>query len=197
MKLDATYWQNRYLENDTAWDLSKVSAPIKSIIDQLTDKNINILLPGAGYGHEARYLYNCGFKNVTVLDFAPAPLEHLTTQLPADHRFRLVVEDFFNHSGNYNLILEQTFFCALELRFRESYFKHMHHLLSNHGNLTGLLFNFEQQRPGPPFTCGPEEYMQLAAPFFTIDDLEPCKNSEDSRLGKEYIFKLTKRTDGN
>ncbi len=197
MKLDATYWQNRYLENDTAWDLGKASTPLKSIIDQLPDKNIAILVPGAGFGHEVRYLYDSGFKHVTVLDIAAAPLLHLAKQLPSDHPFSLVQKDFFDHSGNYDLILEQTFFCALELRFRESYFKQTHRLLKNNGVLTGLLFYFKQQHPGPPFTCSPEEYTQLAVPFLTIDRLEPSKNSEGSRQGKEYIFKLTKHNHGN
>ena len=57
------YWQNRYLENSTGWDLGDISPPIKAYIDQLNNKNIKILIPGAGNAHEAEYLHNQGFKS--------------------------------------------------------------------------------------------------------------------------------------
>jgi thiopurine S-methyltransferase len=197
MILDETYWQERY-ENDTAaWDLGHASRPLKTFIDNLKDKEISILLPGAGYGHEVLYLYNQGFTNVTVVDVASASLEHLASKLPRDHGYTLLHQDFFAHTGSYDLILEQTFYCALELRFRESYFKHMHRLLNKNGMLVGLLFHFEQKKPGPPFTCTPEEYKRMAQSYFTICSLEPCTISEPSRAGKELFLQLQKQADGD
>jgi len=195
--LDATYWQERYLNKQVGWDLGTISRPLKEYIDGLTNKDLHILLPGAGYSHEAFYLFKKGFKNVTILDLARAPLAHIAKQLPTDHGYKLVHEDFFAHQSRYDLILEQTFYCALELRFRESYFKHMHRLLNNGGILAGLLFHFDQQRPGPPFTCSPEDYRTMASRYFTINLLKPCSNSEPSRTGKELFLQLQKHVDGN
>jgi thiopurine S-methyltransferase len=192
--LDAAYWQERYLNNQTGWDLEAISRPLKEYIDSLTNKTLAILIPGAGYGHEALYLFKKGFKHVTILDLASEPLEHIANKLPEDHPYRLVHEDFFTHQGFYDLILEQTFYCALELRFRESYFKHMHHLLHSDGMLAGLLFHFDQERPGPPFTCSPAAYRVMASRYFTIKSLTPCLNSEPSRAGKELFLQLKKNT---
>lgn len=64
------FWDNHYNINVTPWDMEKVSPPLKSYIDQFKDKNIHILIPGAGNGYEAEYLWNNGFINTDVLDIA-------------------------------------------------------------------------------------------------------------------------------
>lgn len=196
-ELDSTYWKNRYNDGTARWDLGHVSMPLKAYIDTLENKAVRILIPGAGYGHEALYLKSQGFLHVTVLDYALEPLKTLDALLPPDHGYTLVYEDFFTHTGCYDLILEQTFYCALSLRFRESYFKHMHALLTTNGVLVGLLFYFEQVNPGPPFSCTPEDYERMARVHFYIMSLEPCLNSEPSRAGKELFLQLLKKEHGN
>lgn len=44
IKLDQQYWQERYTKNSIGWDLGKVSTPLKNYINQLTDKDISILI---------------------------------------------------------------------------------------------------------------------------------------------------------
>jgi methyl halide transferase len=41
-----SYWNNRYLEENTTWDLGQVSPPLKNYIDQLENKAVSILIPG-------------------------------------------------------------------------------------------------------------------------------------------------------
>ena len=41
-KLTQGYWENRYLMQDTGWDIGQISAPFKAYFDQLRDKNIKI-----------------------------------------------------------------------------------------------------------------------------------------------------------
>ena len=73
-KLSSEYWSNRYQNNDTGWDLKKITPPIKSYVDQLTDTSISILIPGAGKGYEGEYLHKLGFHNVHILDFSKEPI---------------------------------------------------------------------------------------------------------------------------
>ncbi len=192
MKLDATYWNDRYKQGSTAWDLGRVSAPMRAIIDSISDKNIRILIPGAGNSHEAQYVIQQGFTDITVLDYASAPLDRLKGRGLDLSRLTLVNDDFFGHDGTYDLILEQTFFCALELRFRESYPLKIHQLLSNGGMLKGVLFNFPEQRTEPPYTGTVAEYKGLFEPLFEICKLEPAEFSEPDRAGKELYIELKK-----
>ena len=69
------FWSLRYKEARTGWDIGYPSTPIKSYIDQLPNKEINILIPGAGNAYEAEYLFKNGFEQVHILDIATAPLE--------------------------------------------------------------------------------------------------------------------------
>ena len=50
------YWEERYQKGETGWDAGTITTPLKEYIDQLTDKNLTILIPGAGNGHEFDYL---------------------------------------------------------------------------------------------------------------------------------------------
>ena len=77
LTLDANYWDNRYQENTSRWDLGKVSPPIKAYVDSLTDKSLKILIPGGGNSWEAEYLHQKGFTHVFVVDLASTPLQNL------------------------------------------------------------------------------------------------------------------------
>ena len=57
------YWDSRYETHETGWDIGEPSTPLKTYIDQLRDKSISVLIPGAGNAYEAAYLYENGFFN--------------------------------------------------------------------------------------------------------------------------------------
>jgi len=191
--LDKYYWEARYLNNTTGWDLGHISRPIKEYVDQLKNKDLKILIPGAGNSYEAEYLMGRGFKNITVIDIVKEPLKNLESRITKNNSITLIQEDFFNHTGSYDIIIEQTFFCALELRFRESYFKKASQLLNREGLLIGILFNFSQTRTTPPFGGSKNEYLRLSRPYFNILKMEECYNSEPSRQGKELFLKIIKK----
>lgn len=107
---DAEYWQNRYIQNETGWDTQKITQPLKEYIDQLNNKELKILIPGAGNGYEYEYLLNEEFKNVTVLDIAQQPLQNIKRRVVNCNINQLICDDFFNHYEKYDLIIEQTFF---------------------------------------------------------------------------------------
>ena len=67
---EQSYWSQRYLDGHTGWNIGYPSTPIKTYVDQLDNKDISILIPGAGNAYEAEYLWEKGFRNVDVLDIA-------------------------------------------------------------------------------------------------------------------------------
>jgi hypothetical protein len=193
MKLDNNYWNDRYIENDFGWDVGEVSSPLKNYFDQIEDKSIHILIPGAGNAHEAEYLFKNGFKNVFVLDFAKKPLEEFKTKNPLFNSNQLFCENFFEHKNQYDLIIEQTFFCAINPTLRTQYAKHMHSLLNENGKLVGLLFN-ENLNPGnPPFGGSKTEYLNYFEKLFTIEIFDSCYNSIKPRENKELFIKFVKK----
>lgn len=190
--LNKSYWENRYTENETGWDIGVVSTPLQTYIDQLTNKNISILIPGAGNGYEYDYLLNKGFKDTYVMDIAQKPLDTILERNEIEKR-HLIHQDFFEHNGQYDLIIEQTFFCALDPTLRRNYVTKMLELLKPKGKIIGLLFNFELTLEGPPFGGSKEEYINLFNDYFTIKTLENCYNSIKPRSNRELFFIFEKK----
>ena len=123
--VNQAYWEERYHNHQTAWDIGAISPPMKSAIDQLAfqypdKKDLNILIPGAGMGYEAIYLHQKGYTNVHVLDIAKKPLAEIALKcenFPEDH---LQCTNFFDFQKEpFDMILEQTFFCAIPPNNRE------------------------------------------------------------------------------
>lgn len=193
MELNSAYWQSRYERNEIGWDVGTITAPLKAYIDQIENRSLRILLPGGGNSYEFDYLKASGFTEVYVLDYAEQPLKNIRERSPHLDSKYLIQADFFSHKGSYDLILEQTFFCALDPSLREHYVTHMHELLSPKGKLTGLLFQFPLTASGPPFGGSKEEYEERFSPLFTLHVLETAYNSIAPRKGNELFFIFSKK----
>ena len=187
-----SYWTELYKKNEAAWDAGSITTPLKTYVDQLKDKNIKILIPGAGNGHEAEYLFVNGFKNVFVLDISNAPIENIKKRLPAFPPNQLITGDFFKHEETYDLIMEQTFFCALDRDLQKKYAAQMQSLLKTGGRLAGVLFIDPLDNTIPPFALPKQDYIHLFQPYFKIRTLEPCYNSIKPRQGRELFMILEK-----
>jgi thiopurine S-methyltransferase len=185
--MDSDFWNNKYLENKTGWDIGEISTPLKEYIDQLENKDIKILIPGCGNAYEALYLWRMGFRNVFLIDIAPEVLKNFSAKHDYFPKDQMICGDFFDHKGEYDLIFEQTFFCALEPKLRPEYVKKMSGLLSKEGKLVGLLFknNFEE---GPPFGGDRNEYLAMFDEDFELIKMEESYNSIKPRSGAELFF---------
>lgn len=190
-QLDAAYWESQYKAKTTGWDLGKVSPPIQTYVDRIDNKNNSILIPGCGNSYEAEYLLENGFTNITVIDIAPTPVADLKEKFKNNPNIRIVLGDFFEHQGKYDLIIEQTFFCALPPIMRQKYVWKMHQLLADEGKLAGLLFNrtFEIS---PPFGGSKAEYELLYTAAFEFLKMDVCPNSIAPRANSELFFELKK-----
>ncbi len=197
--LNENYWEQRYRQAETAWDIGNISEPLKNYFDQLTDKQIRILIPGCGNAYEAQYLFEQGFTNVHLLDWSASALQNFKERVPSFPSEQLLQQDFFTYkpstaAEHYDLIVEQTFFCALQPELRIDYVRKMHELLRDGGKLVGLLFRRKfEERQGPPFGGDIEDYQPLFAPYFTFKTFELCYNSIAPRAGSELFINLVRR----
>ena len=192
-KFDRTFWSKKYQAGQTGWDMGGVSPPIQAYIDQLERKDMSILIPGAGNAYEAAYLFEQGFQDITILDLAKQPLENFKKRVPEFPDDRLLQQDFFTLEGQFDLILEQTFFCALDPSLRVDYIDKMKSLLKPGGKLVGLLFDFRLTEEGPPFGGDADAYSLAFQAQFNLKTMAPCYNSIKPRQGKELfiIFEKT------
>jgi len=94
--------------------------------------------------------------------------------------------------GNYDFIIEQTFFCALPPTMRQKYVWKMHQLLKDGGKLIGLLFNREFEI-SPPFGGSLAVYEQLFYEAFIFNTISLAVNSIPSRANTELFFEFQSR----
>ncbi len=187
--MNAKFWNDKYINQQTGWDLQSVSPPIENYFEENNiAKNASILIPGCGNAHEAEFLLSQGFTNITLIDIATVLTEKLKEKFKKNEEIKIITEDFFQHIATYDYIIEQTFFCAINPIMRQNYATKMHELLQPNGKLIGVLFASEFENDGPPFGGNATEYKALFQEKFHIKTMEICYNSIKPRQNNELFF---------
>ena len=112
IKLDKAYWDSRYQSDNIGWDIGFVSPAIKNWFDIQENKDLHILIPGAGSGYEVSYAHKIGFKNVFYMDISSEAVALFKSKNISFPENRILSSDFFdlNLSSHFDIIIEQTFF---------------------------------------------------------------------------------------
>lgn len=182
--MEKEFWDKRWMEQETGWDIGYVSTPLQEYFDELSDKNIKILIPGAGNSYEAEYLHKQGFTNVYVIDISEHAIASFKKRCPDFPGEHIITGDFFELNDKFDLIVEQTFFCALLPEMRKAYCHKMSELLSESGKLVGLLFDIPFDG-GPPFGGNTKMYNALFGNSFSAVSIKRCHNSIKPRKNRE------------
>ena len=193
MILDESFWDNKYKSEQTGWDIGSISTPLKEYFDQLTNKELKILIPGGGNSYEAEYLHNLGFKNVFVIDISSTALSNIQKRAPSFPSKHLINANFFELKNSFDLIIEQTFFCAINPDLRPEYASKMSELLLIKGKLVGLFFNIPLFEDRPPFGGSKKEYIPYFKPYFKLEIIETSYNSVLERKDNELFIKFIKK----
>jgi len=198
--LSAQAWNDRYLNQNTPWDLSGPTPEFQRLMEtNLFKRGMNVIIPGGGRGYDAVELAKHGVVPYLV-DFAPEPLKQTLERAAAEKvtvytyrkDFFTLLDDSF-HRGFYDAVLEYTFYCAIDPQLRAEYAQRAAELLRPHGLFVGLFFPTEMDREGPPFVVSEEDVRASFSPYFDITFERP-KKSIGAREGREFLGILKKRT---
>jgi len=190
---NSEFWENKYIKNQIGWDIGYIATPIKEYFSQFKDKTVKILVPGAGNAYEVEYLYNAGFKNIFLLDFAEFAINNFKNRIKYFPENQIIKEDFFLHTEQYDIIIELAFFSSIKKEIRPNYASKIYDLLLPKGKFIGLLFNHEFEKNYPPFGGTKEEYLNLFKPYFNIKTMEVAYNSIKPRANRELFLHLIKK----
>lgn len=193
IEINQEFWNHLWENRITHWDIGYPSPAIAHFMEKVDSKDASILIPGCGNAYEAEYLDKMGFKNITIIDIAPIAVEFLRKKFEGNPSVTIVCGDFFELEGKYDIIIEQTFFCALPPERRKDYVVKMHSLLNERAYLVGLLFDKDFGNPYPPFGGHKDEYVQLFSERFDLKKMENCYNSIPKRQGSELFIQLMKK----
>ena len=194
-------WNARYLEQDTPWDKGTATPVLDEIIARRPEifAGQQVLVPGCGAGHDARWLAANG-AIVTGLDIAPLAVVQARALDPG-HTVNFAVGDFLNPSpdldGAFNLLWEHTCFCALDPSLRPAYLEAAHQVLAPGGMVIGVFFinpEMDEGETGPPFGIDAKklEANWKTAGFELVDSWVPAAGF-DGRIGRERVMFLKKQ----
>ena len=190
---DENYWNDKYLTDKIGWDIGYVSTPIKDYLDQVSTKNIQILIPGCGNAWEGEYAINNGFVNTHLIDLSTDAISKFKKRVPNFPENQIYHGDFFKHEVKYDLIIEQTFLSALHPTMRKDYAKQMANLLKTGGKIVGVIFGIDLYHDHPPYGGHKDEYQELFEPYFKVHTFETANNSIPPRSGNEIFLILEKK----
>ncbi|MBI3596408.1 MAG: methyltransferase domain-containing protein [Nitrospirae bacterium] len=201
---DAAFWAKLYRVGDTGWDQG---GPSPGLVDFLKDdvgarramplRSGCALVPGCGHGHDARALASAGF-DVIGLDVVKSAVREAARLAKSEGLtgIRFEQADFFDLSGilrgPYDLIFENTFFCAIDPGLRDRYVETAANLLHPGGFLLGIFYNI-QPETGPPFGVTREELIERFGHRFTLA-LDRVPRSISRREGKELLMLWQRKT---
>ncbi len=188
---DSSYWEQRYQEKTTRWDLGQAAPAFVSLLNSqetLTPGRTAVL--GCGRGYDALLFAEHGFE-VLGFDFAPSAIAEATSLVQAaGSTAKFLQRDIFDLATefpqDFDYVVEHTCFCAIPLERRPEYVQLVRSLLRPKGELIALFFTHNRSG-GPPFGSTPAEIVQYFEADFEILSLESVANSVPSRQGEEHI----------
>ena len=161
----SSFWEQRYEKGEIGWDLGAETPVFTAISEKLKPGKVCIL--GCGNGYDAISFSKKGFS-VTAVDFARTPINNL--QIAARSlslSIETIKKDIFDlipdYSSQFDYIIEQTCFCAIDPRKRQQYSNLVHDLLKVGGKLIGLWMPLDKDiiDGGPPFGVKENEIKKL------------------------------------
>ncbi len=192
-----TDWSGCYQRGETPWEKGKPTPVLEEVLARHPEVfRGRVLVPGCGFGHDARWLAEHGMK-VTGADIASQAIEGaqaMDTEKRVD--FRLV--DLFalpeDMRGAFDVVWEHTCLCALPLELRNAYAGAIKSSLKTNGMVAGVFFMNPDMDPGeegPPFGISVEELEKLWRDAgFTVENSWVPSVGYEGRIGRERVLLL-------
>ena len=189
-----TDWEANYQTNETPWEKG---APSPGLVEFLRTEPIHgrVLVPGCGFGHDARALAATA-DEVVGIDIAPSAVKGARA-FPNVGGESYELADLFalppRLRGCFDWVWEHTCFCAIDPSMREAYVAAVAGALRPGGHLLAVFYlDPGHARPdeGPPFGVSQAELDAFFSPHFTLLREWLPQKADPGREGREWMRML-------
>ena len=194
------FWENRYTENDTGWDLKGPTPLFVELVKNLKKGSLCII--GCGRGYDAITFAKKGFR-VTAVDFAPTAISSLKIMADKENvKINMLQRDIFSlfpeYENSFDYVIEQTCFCAIHPSRRNDYEYLVRGILKNGGHIIGLWFPLDKlsSEGGPPYGTSVDDVKSLFNSNWKIKKEEFSDYSIKPRQGREKLIIFKNIKDG-
>jgi len=190
------FWDNLYKSNLFRWDLGRPTPVFLRLVEGDLFEPGEMLVLGAGHGHDARLFAQRGFA-VTAVDFSAEAIEAMNQLDDPEFPVEIVQADFFSlpsaWNGRFDYILDYTSFCAVLPQRRSEYADLVTRLLKPNGIYIILAFPIGNRPGGPPYVVQPEAIIELYTERgFALQHRESPVDSVAGRKWYEELLVLEK-----
>jgi methyl halide transferase len=193
------FWDELYASSQDGWELGEPAPALVARLDAglPLPRGARVAVPGAGRGHDARFLARRGYE-VTGFDFAEAAVRD-AHRLAADEGVHVIFErrDVFtlaaDYGSSFDAVWEYTCFCAIDPDRRAEYAQVLHDILRPGGLLLACFYPLREGTDGPPFPVSRDSIDAALAPRFDVLEAAPPAGSPARRRGLEWLVLARRR----
>lgn len=192
---DSRWWTRIYHEEKTpGWDLGAPAEALKDMLPRLKLPKSRVLVPGCGEGHDAALFARDGHL-VTAVDFSEEALQRAKSHYGHLSNLEFRQADLFEmgseFDGQFDVIFEHTFYCAIPPRRRQELVANWTRWLSPGGHLMGVFFAMDKP-VGPPYGGSEWELRRRLQKSYRFLFWGRWRQSLPRRQGKELFIYATK-----
>lgn len=191
-----TDWEARYQVGDMPWEKGSGAPPLLELLGKM-DHTLwgegSVLVPGCGFGHDARILSAAGLQ-VLGMDLSPTAVARAKAFVPVgeeDYQLGDFLDPDWQSEVEFTSIWEHTCLCAIDPSQRPAYAAAAARILPRGGILAGVFFlnPFDpgEEQSGPPFGATLEELESLFSPWFEKLEGWVPQQAYPGREGREWI----------
>jgi len=191
------FWEGLYASGGDGWDLGRPTLPLVDFVTTTPPPRGRVAVPGAGRGHDARFLAARGY-DVTAIDFSTAAVTAARGLVMRDGvNVEILQRDIFSLPRDYahafDGVWEYTCYCAIDPARRGAYVDVLRAIIRPGGWLLGCFFPLRALTPGPPFGVSRDEIRRGLRTGFRIERAFSPLRSVRPRQGREWMV-LARRT---
>ena len=193
-----TDWENCYQTGQVFWDKGEPAPVLRVLLEQRPALFQGaVIVPGCGFGHDARLLSAHGAK-VTAVDIAPTAIKR-ARELDADCRIDFRETDLFNLPadlrGAFDVAWEHTCLSAMPPELRKKYALGVASALKPEGIIVGIFYinpDLDTGETGPPFPISTQQVIELwKSVGYDVQEQWVPEVAYPGREGRECFMILT------
>jgi SAM-dependent methyltransferase len=189
------FWNGRYQSGHPSWEIGGPAPPLVAWATKERERG-QLAVLGCGRGEDALFFAQEGWR-VSGFDFSDAAIQGARQNaasrgliLDLLQRDIFTLEDAF--TGQFDVVVEHTCFCAIDPQRRDEYVQAVRRLLKPGGRFVGLFYAILPE-DGPPFPTSAEELRRRFSLGFVEETLFVPENSHESRQSRELFGVFRRR----
>ncbi|KAJ0969355.1 hypothetical protein J5N97_022232 [Dioscorea zingiberensis] len=190
-------WEKCWEEGLTPWDLGQPTPIFTHLLQTGNLPKGRVFIPGCGSGYDVVAIAGPE-RHVVGLDISYTAMkraEELSSSSPNASYCTFLAADFFTYQPSelFDLIIDYTFFCAIDPTMRAAWAKKIGDILKPDGELLTLMFPIGDEAGGPPYSVSVPEYEKVLNPIgFKVIQVVDNELAINQRKGREKLGRWKK-----